>query len=148
MWGELQAASSVLAPPADGGTIYGNTAPMVPLPPTVPMVPVPPELVPLVSELMAQAQVPLSAASLDVVGIITVGLLFPQLNTIVDLNNQMLVPHTHDLDGVLSLRGPRTTRDRERIESGSRCSLPWEATLPGGAGISSCRALRQRVGLT
>ena len=65
MWGELQAPSAVLAAPADGGAIYGNTAPMVPLPPTVPMVPVPPELVPLVSELMAQAQVPLSAASLE-----------------------------------------------------------------------------------
>ena len=38
--------------------------PMV-LSPMVPMVPVPPELVPLVSELMAQAQVPLSAASLE-----------------------------------------------------------------------------------
>ena len=72
MWGDLQAPSSALAPPAGG--VYGNTAPMVPLPPAAPAAPaapvapaapmmaVPPELVPLVNELMAQAQVPLSAA--------------------------------------------------------------------------------------
>ena len=63
MWGDLQAPSSELAPPAGG--VYGNTAPMVPLPPAAPMMVVPPELVPLVNELMAQAQVPLSAASLE-----------------------------------------------------------------------------------
>ena len=75
MWGDLQAPSSALAPPAGG--VYGNTAPMVPLPPAAPAAPaapvapaapmmvVPPELVPLVNELMAQAQVPLSAASLE-----------------------------------------------------------------------------------
>ena len=63
MWGDLQAPSSALAPPAGG--VYGNTAPMVPLPAAAPMMVVPPELAPLVNELMAQAQVPLSAASLE-----------------------------------------------------------------------------------